>query len=57
MTDDVEDPPLVMSCQGPPLCMLEGDEAIAAQEGGCIWCTRIWIFPDGHVEVAEPAQA
>lgn len=43
---DDEDPEVVV-CQGPPLCMLTGDAAIASARGGCVWCDHIIIHPDG----------
>lgn len=51
MSDD--DDPMVISCVGPPLCMLEGDEAIRAQEAGCELCKRIICHPDGTETVIE----
>lgn len=55
--DDDEHEALVICCQGPPRCSLEGDEAQAAQEAGCVWCTRIIIHEDGTETVTEPAAA
>ena len=52
----IEDPQIIV-CQGPPRCDLRGDEAVAAQEGGCIWCRRITIHADGGETVTEPAAA
>lgn len=37
----------IIACHGPPLCLLEGDEAVAAQEAGCPICRRIIIHADG----------
>lgn len=45
---------VVTVCQGPPVCMLEGDEAVAAQKGGCPWCERITVFEDGSEERTGP---
>ncbi len=49
--------PRVIVCQGPPLCMLEDDEAQAAQEAGCVWCKYIWLHEDGSQTVREPGHA
>lgn len=43
MPDDSE----VIVCAGPPLCMLQGDEAVANQQAGCPLCRRIVIGTDG----------
>jgi hypothetical protein len=51
----VEDDPIVIVCQGPPRCALEGDEAIAAQETGCRWCRRIIVHADGSETDVEPS--
>ena len=49
--------PQVIVCQGPPRCMLEGDEAIKAQESGCIWCKRITVHDDGSETTTQPGEA
>ena len=41
-------------CQGPPRCDLDGDEAIKAQQAGCVWCRRTVIHPDGAEFTTEP---
>lgn len=43
----------VLICQGFPICELEGDEAVAAQQSGCVWCTKHYIFDDGREETEE----
>lgn len=48
---------VVICCQGPPVCLLEDDEAVTAQEAGCPWCRRISIYEDGTEVVEEPSQA
>jgi hypothetical protein len=48
-----EDDPTVTVCAGPPLCMLQGDEAVAAAQAGCELCKRITIHPDGTETVRE----
>lgn len=45
MADD--DEAEVIVCAGPPLCLLEGDEAVASQQAGCPLCKRIIIRTDG----------
>lgn len=47
----------VIVCQGPPACPLEGDEAVANAEAGCVWCKRIMVFDDGTEHEQEPAKA
>lgn len=44
MDDDVT---VIHICAGPPACLLEGEEAVAAQKAGCVWCRRIYIDGDG----------
>jgi hypothetical protein len=46
--------PMVIVCQGPPACLLEGDAAMQAQIDGCIWCRRIIVHQDGTETVTEP---
>lgn len=53
---DDEDP-VVVVCAGPPVCMLEDDEAVAAQVAGCVWCKRITCHADGSETVTEPGHA
>ena len=48
------DDPQVIVCQGPPRCPLEGDEAVAAQLAGCIWCARITVHADGSETHSGP---
>lgn len=43
-------------CAGPPQCALEGDDAVAAQIAGCVWCRRITI-DNGHESEEGPAHA
>lgn len=38
---------VVIVCQGPPRCGLQGDDAVAEQARGCIWCRRIVVEDDG----------
>lgn len=37
-------------CQGPPICMLTGEEATKT----CVWCKQIWVKPDGSETVNDP---
>ena len=50
MTDD---DPVVTVCAGPPLCTLEGDDAVAFAQAGCELCKRISVHPDGTETVQE----
>jgi len=57
-TIDVSDAdPVIVVCQGPPRCLLDGDEAIAAQARGCYWCRRIIVHADGTETIKEPGRA
>jgi len=47
----------VIVCQGPPVCMLEGWDAVEAQQKGCVWCKRIICHEDGSETVIEPSKA
>lgn len=47
MMDGDDRNPMVIVCQGPPRCPLDGDTAVAAQKAGCSWCRRIEMLPDG----------
>jgi len=55
--DDEEAPGMVIVCQGPPCCTLEGDEAIEAAKNGCPWCQRMTLLPNGEWHVQEPGHA
>ena len=39
--------PEVIVCAGPPTCLLDGDEAIAAAQAGCPNCRHIVVHADG----------
>src|SRR5262245_4066038 len=56
MNDPDDEDPCVVVCAGPPVCLLVDDAAVAAARGGCVWCTRITLHPDGSETVREPAQ-
>lgn len=53
----MNDDPLVLHCQGSPICDLQEDDAINAQQHGCIWCKRIVLHEDGTETVTEPTSA
>lgn len=55
--EDDDDLGTVTVCQGPPRCLLEGEEAIAAQIAGCVWCQRLTIHADHSETVTQPAEA
>lgn len=44
-------------CQGPPRCGLEGEEAMAAQEAGCVFCKQIRVADNGTEMTIEPGTA
>lgn len=56
MTDE-EDVTVIHVCAGPPQCALEGDDAVAAQVAGCIWCKRITVDADGRETETGPGRA
>jgi len=47
-------PPRVFVCQGPPVCLLQDDDAVKAQIAGCPWCKVITLHADGSETVTEP---
>ena len=58
MDQDSEDQEsLQIICAGPPYCDLKGDEAVKAQENGCIWCSRVYTEPDGREFIEQPGVA
>ncbi len=52
-----EDLAEIIVCQGPPRCPLNGDDAVAAQKAGCVWCRRITVHSDHSETVKEPGNA
>lgn len=44
-------------CQGPPRCDLQGDDAVNAQENGCVYCKRIVVADDGTETIIEPGNS
>lgn len=54
--DDEDLDPMVICCQGPPRCDLEGDEAIDAAVAGCPWCKRI-IVGAVQDQIIQPGNA
>lgn len=47
----------IVCCEGPPLCLLEGDEAVANANAGCPRCLHIVIHADGtETEYRKVAQ-
>jgi len=57
MMDDDEPDPMVIVCQGPPVCLLQDDAAMKAQIAGCPWCRRTIVHADGTETVTEPGHA
>lgn len=52
-----DEDPMVIVCAGPPACLLQGDEVVAAAEGGCVWCRRIIVHRDGTETETGPGHA
>lgn len=46
MTEHDDDPEIIV-CAGPPICLLQGDDAVANQLAGCTTCKRIIVRQDG----------
>ena len=53
MIDIDNDYSVVIVCAGPPLCMLEDEDAITMQINGCQLCKRIVCHPDGTETIIE----
>lgn len=56
MTEKDKADPVIIVCQGPPRCLLEGDEAESAMEAGCIWCKKITVHQDGTETILKPIE-
>lgn len=41
--DDDDEETLFVICQGPPFCLLLFEEAIQAQNNGCLKCRRVGL--------------
>lgn len=54
---EYEPDPLVIVCQGPPVCLLVDREAVKAQLAGCPWCKRIICHVDGKETIIQPTRA
>lgn len=46
-----DEPDLMIVCQGPPRCSLQGDDAVKAQKDGCIWCDRLYFTGDREFKI------
>jgi hypothetical protein len=55
--DTLDGPPEVIACAGPPACLLEGDDAVAAAQAGCQWCRRITVGENGDISETGPGHA
>lgn len=42
-----EDPPEVIVCAGPPVCLLIDDAAVKHAQAGCPNCRHIVVHPEG----------
>lgn len=51
-----DEDPTIWVCQGPPVCDLMDNDAVAAQQARCIWCRRVIIHEDGTETVIEPSR-
>jgi len=56
--------PRVFVCQGPPVCELQDEDAVRAQQmraagmkEGCPWCKVITVHPDGSETTEAPGRA
>jgi len=57
MTTPGRDDSEVICCEGPPLCLFQGDEAIENAQAGCPLCRHIVIHADGtETEYRKVAQ-
>lgn len=54
---DAEEPTVFIVCSGPPYCDLLDEEALKAQEKGCIWCAKIYEYEDGRQILEQPGDA
>ena len=45
----------IIICAGPPVCLLMGEDAIAAANSGCPWCSRVTVFDDGTESRTGPS--
>ncbi len=55
--EETKDLKVTIVCAGPPYCELRGDKALRAQQGGCIWCSRVYEEPDGREIIDQPGTA
>lgn len=53
MRDADDEASCVIVCAGPPLCHLQGFDAIREQTAGCPWCRRIRIDTDGTESILQ----
>ena len=51
---DDDGDPVVIVCQGPPVCTLKGEAAKQAMADDCPWCMRIVVHADGTETTADP---
>ena len=42
-TEREDDEPIFIVCQGPPFCLLLFEDAIQAQNNGCLKCRRVGL--------------
>lgn len=56
--EEIERPVIIeIVCSGPPYCDLMGDKVLRAQQGGCVWCAKIYTEPDGREILEQPGMA
>lgn len=46
----INEPAEIIVCAGPPLCLLQEDEAVEAAEAGCPNCRHILVHGNGVEE-------
>lgn len=64
MSENQYGDPRIFVCQGPPVCALQGEDAVRAQQArgaglpeGCQWCKVVTVHPDGTETTEEPGRA
>lgn len=60
MTTDDDADPMIVTCQGAPLCDLQSDtlepRALEARMNACVWCIRETVHADGSSTTTQPSR-